>query len=196
MKKLFLITVCALCTLTMSAQSVDGKSTSLFSYEKSNEKVRFGLRGGIDFAIQTGDNYEYKEGVVIGLSLEIPFKKSLYFQTGLYYQDRGYYNSHYIDRKRRDSYYIELPILASYRYNFDRSLQLQVNFGPYVAYGIAGDKSNYFYDFEDRIDFGVQPGVGLTIAKHFYVGASYDLGLYSPNRGKHRVLMMGVGVNF
>ena len=34
--------------------------------------------------------------------------------------------------------YLELPVYASYRLNFAEESQLQVNFGPYFAYGANG----------------------------------------------------------
>ena len=34
--------------------------------------------------------------------------------------------------------YLEIPVLASYRYNFSDAAQLQINVGPYFAYGVGG----------------------------------------------------------
>ncbi len=101
--------------------------------------------------------------------------------------------------------YLEIPILFSGRYNIGKA-QLQINFGPYFAVGLTGKckfsdiggddenekwKNDIFkkydekkeYDDEDngcgykRFDAGLSFGVGVTLAKHYYVGIQYELGL-------------------
>lgn len=105
-----------------------------------------------------------------------------------------------------------MPILASYRYNISDYTQLQINFGPYLAYGIAGkykwedndgeedDDDKYFDDDTNKFDAGLAFGAGVTFG-HIFVGINYDLGLTnilkdSEGSLKNRCLSINVGYNF
>ena len=138
------------------------------------------------------------------MQADIPIVKSLYVQSGLYLQSKGARYEHIIyNGYSKGGYeikgsplYLQIPVLLSYRCDFGDVVQLQVNFGPYFAYGVGGkckietwDKYNtdrYSYDFfgddlEDirfnRFDCGLQVGAGFTFAKHYYVGFAYEFGL-------------------
>ena len=100
-----------------------------------------------------------------------------------------------------------------------RSLQLQINAGPYFAYGVGGkikeeydgdsDEYDYFGSYDDdsygvkRFDMGVQFGAGLTFGNRYYLGVSYQLGLTNIADGadddyslKNKNLMVSIGYNF
>lgn len=77
--------------------------------------------------------------------------------------------------------------MLSYRYDFNRNTQLQVNVGPYFAYGISGEIMGDFDTFGDngvleRYDAGLHMGVGLIAAKNAYVGFGYEIGLKNINK--------------
>ena len=107
--------------------------------------------------------------------------------------------------------YLELPILASYRYNFNEATQFQFNTGPYVAYGLSGTfkVKEYgtttldadFFDFDDtqRFDVGWQVGCGLKFAKNFYIGVAYEFGfmdVVDDAKSKNSNFMVSAGVQF
>lgn len=92
-----------------------------------------------------------KVGLNFGVSIDIPMLKSLWINTGVYYTATGAKftfkqdNSKVVEGTYLDDYTanvtmhnIRIPVQASYRYNFNQNLQLQVNLGPYFAYGIGG----------------------------------------------------------
>ena len=224
MKKLLLAVVCALGALTVSAQETSGTSSSFFSTEKADHGVRFGLRAGFNFATFTndGDNeVDSRTAFHVGAIADIPLMRSLYIQTGLYLHSKG---AKYTLSVLNESYketanpmYLQIPVLASYRYNFSDALQLQVNFGPYFAYGIAGkykveasaagesaeDETKLFDSDEgdwNAFDCGLQVGAGLTFAKHYYLGFTYDFGLTKvvddDANPKNSNWMISLGYNF
>lgn len=140
--------------------------------------------------------------------------ESLYLQSGLYYTVKGYKleDEEYSYTETCTPAYLELPILASYRYNISDYTQLQINFGPYLAYGIAGkykwedndgeedDDDKYFDDDTNKFDAGLAFGAGVTFG-HIFVGINYDLGLTnilkdSEGSLKNRCLSINVGYNF
>lgn len=214
MKKFLLVLTCAICTLTASAQYASDASSSFFSVQKSDQPVTFGIRGGVNFAKQSVsyDGYSFSPknnvGFNVGVSVDIPMLESLYLQSGLYYTVKGYKSEEDGYTEKATPSYLELPILASYRYNFSDFTQLQINFGPYLAYGIAGkykwddgdEDEDFFDDDTKRFDAGLAIGAGMTFG-HIFVGVNYDLGLTnilkdSDGSLKNRCLSINVGYNF
>lgn len=231
MKKFLLIAVCALSTMAVSAQRASSTSSSFFSTEKADGGVQFGIRAGVNFA-----NNSFKEDNVsvspgsrtafhVGVAVDFPLLESLYIQSGLYLQSKGckfdesedgyYYKATY------SPMYLEIPVLASYRYNFSDAAQLQINFGPYFSYGISGKVKTESSDAEDneeidlfgdvndgkadfkRFDCGLQIGAGVTLAKHYYIGVAYQFGLTNlapdyleDTKIKNKNWMVSVGYTF
>lgn len=214
MKKILLLLACAIATLTVSAQRAVSHSSSVFSTERSDQPVTFGIRGGVNFAKQSVsyDGYSFSPknnvGFNVGVSVDIPMLESLYLQSGLYYTVKGYKSEEEGYTEKATPSYLELPILASYRYNFSDFTQLQINFGPYLAYGVAGkykwddgdEDEDFFDDDTNRFDAGLAIGAGMTFG-HIFVGVNYDLGLTnilkdSDGSLKNRCLSINVGYNF
>ena len=168
--------------MNASSVNLDGMS----SYLRDHKKTRIGFNAGFN--------------------VDIPVTQSMYVQTGLYYTQKGarWKDSEKISGykyEEKDSWkpgVLELPILASYRYNFNDNVQLQVNTGPYFAVGINGkwkesitidgesvsdddDDMPLFGEDEDgdhcfkRFDAGWQIGLGFTIKK-FYIGYTFEAG--------------------
>lgn len=232
MRKLFLVVVCAISALTVSAQRAVSSSSSFFSTEKVDGGVQFGIRAGINFANITfkEDNnsisYDSRASFHVGVIADIPLMQSLYIQTGLYLQNKGAkYEETYEYSKYKEEHkpmYLQIPLLASYRYDFSDAVQLQVNVGPYFAYGIGG-KAKWIDEFDDydetwegdffgdkddedtlgfkRFDCGLQVGGGLTFAQKYYLGVTYEFGFgnisnYDDIEVKNKNLMVSLGYNF
>ena len=196
MKKFFLIAACAVCTLTASAQRASSSSSSFFSTEKATQPITFGARAGVNFASLGGDTEELdgRTAFNVGVSVDIPILESFYVQSGLYYTQKGAKReeSDYDEYEKTtiSPSYLEIPILASYRYNFSENSQLQFNVGPYLAYGVGGkvkeesgnernervQKADYFGNLAKRFDLGWQVGLGYTY-KHIYAGFAYESSL-------------------
>jgi energy-coupling factor transporter transmembrane protein EcfT len=120
--------------------------------------------------------------------------------------------------------YLEIPVLAKYEFGSDL-LRFAIHAGPSLAFGLNGsykskmhimDDFEYdettdtkgdirFYDsdetnttnFDHNIDFGLQGGAGVTIAKHIVFDVRYGMSLTNLNhqeKSKNRVLQFTVGV--
>lgn len=109
--------------------------------------------------------------------------------------------------------------MASYRYRFNDNVRLEIDLGPYFAYGIHGgafsSKSNY-RDYDDDYDYGISIGnydalckrfdagiifgAGVTFEK-YYAGLHYEAGIVNILThgdyvsAKNNNLMLSVGVN-
>lgn len=210
MKKFLFMAVFAMGALVASAQK-SGNSPVFFSTEKADRGVTFGIRAGLNFAnVSAEANHRIYEtdnrtAFHVGVVVDIPIVKSLYVQPGFYLQSKGakyeeieddeYYSSSGLEITG-SPLYLQIPVLLSYRCDFSDAVQLQVNFGPYFAYGVGGklkvenwnerDSEKYSYNFFgddlddfkfNRFDCGLQVGAGFTFAKHYYVGFAYEFGL-------------------
>jgi len=224
MRKFLLVAACAFCALTVSAQRASSSSSTFFSTEKVEGGVQFGIRAGLNssnMAFSSDGNtltVKSRTSFHVGLIADIPVVESFYIQTGLYYQNKGWKQEYSGVESNYKPMYLEIPLLASYRYNFSDAAQLQINFGPYFAYGIGGkEKYDYGYDEDDyecdffgddgdwnRFDMGLQVGAGVTFAQHYYIGFAYEFGLTNiadiddddDYSYKNRNWMISLGYNF
>ncbi len=227
MKKTLLIIACAVLSLTASAQRASSSSSSFFSTEKAEGGIEFGIRAGMNLANASASDENgvsispgNRTAFHIGVTADIPLMQSLYVQTGLFFQNKGhkYKEDEYTETSK--PMYLEIPILASYRYDFSDALQLQINADPYFGYGIGGkikaewddDDSYYEVDFfgdgddnygANRFNCGLQFGAGLTFSNHYYLGFAYQLGLSNViktnddyDNVKDRNWMISLGYNF
>lgn len=222
MKKLFVVIICAIMALSVSAQRASSSSSSFFSTEKAESGVRFGIRAGLNLSTLSlvEDNHTYttdsRAAWHVGAIVDIPLMQSLYVQSGLYFMNKGGKETEEEDYKVTYSpMYLEIPVLASYRYDFGSTAQLQINVGPYFAYGVGGkvkmehdgeeESDDFFHeDSAKKFDCGLQFGAGVTFASHYYLGFAYDLGLsnIAKNSGdsdgkiKNRSWMISLGYTF
>lgn len=227
MKKVFLIAACAVFSLAASAQRASSSSSSFFSTDKAEQPVRFTIRGGVNFAnigVSGGGESESlgsRTAFNAGVGVDIPIIESFYVQTGLFFTSKGYKRTE--DRgdtrftAKGNPAYLEIPILASYRYNFNDATQLEVNVGPYLAFGIGGkdkleektetavietEENDFFGDEVKKFDMGLQVGLGVTFLKHVYLGVAYEFGfvnMFKDSDGesaKNRNFMINLGYKF
>lgn len=156
----------------------------------------------------------------LGVIADIPLAQSFYVQTGLYLQNKGYKLEQGSTGELVKPVYLEIPVLGSYRSNICSGLQLQIDFGPYFAYGVGGKAEvaingyegefDVFGDGADQAGFkrfncGLQVGAGLTLSSHYYLGFAYQFGLtnmvgdnveYDDYKVKDRNWMLSLGYNF
>ena len=180
-------------------------------------KISYGIRAGLNISNIAGEygpasedklDLDSRAGFHVGAVVDIPITNGFYVQPGLLFTTRGakesdsYSESGYSEEMsmKYQPMYLQIPVLASFRADVSRSVNVQVNVGPHFAFGLGGkckseysdsdgnsesDKIPFFgKSSEDkerfgakRFDLGLTFGAGVTIKKHYYVGIAYDLGL-------------------
>lgn len=104
-----------------------------------------------------------KAGLNIGLLVEKPIFNSLSVKAGLFYTMKGTVgnNDGGFGGNLKTTFspsYLEIPLLASYRYTLNDDIRLQFDFGPYFAFGLHGKDvkkysgSNVANDSKTEID--------------------------------------------
>lgn len=183
----------------------------------AQDKIAFGVRAGVNInsLSYSGDDSDYDDlksraGFHVGAVMDWNVAGDFYIQPGIYFTTRGAKNEYsdsdvdysYKYTEKLNMSYLQIPVLASYRFPVSDAVKIDINVGPYVAIGLGGkvkveetetyngDTDTYSekYDIfgkskEDeargdfkRFDAGLRFGAGVNIHK-FYVGVSYDLGL-------------------
>ena len=183
---------------------------------QSQEKIQFGLKGGVNFTTMTSNDYlyveKYKTGLYLGATVEIPLGKKFSIQPEILYSSQGIkgkalvnypslvpgtmpvvYAEHKLD-------YIKIPILAK--------LYLAKNFsfeiGPSFNF-LVNDKFTYLSstqtDLAEKFELGGIVGLSYKVKSNVVVNANYLNGfsnvLKSPfENSKSYGFSVGVGYLF
>lgn len=225
MKKILLSLACIASVFTMSAQRASDYETSFFDNSKPEKTVHLGVRAGLNVSSisKLEDAYGSKCGFHAGLSADFAIVESFYINSGIFFTMKGTKGDISEDGVKVEGtmnpMYIEIPVMASYRYNFNENLQWQLNFGPYFAYGVGGKnkiessynghkideyswEEDFFGDadegYANHFDMGLGIGTGVTWNKIFF-GINYQFGLtevWKDSKAKNGNFQVAVGYNF
>ena len=216
MKKTILFALCICSSLSLYSQRYWDSS-------RPNHRFTFGVRVGANFAKQyymedVGADNDFRTGFQAGIATDINIVRSFSLNSGVFYTQKGY-KTEYSDYRgsvssRNNAQYIEVPLLASYRVELSDAAQLQLNLGPYFAFGIAGklDVTNTFpngtsysidsfdeYDGMKKFDSGVSVGFAMTYSQ-IYAGISYERSLMNVSNTTEKYqngsISMVIGYNY
>ena len=184
----------------------------------------FGIRVGLNLASVRSEAPELngtsmKPGLNLGIvyGQQIVPTTPLYFETGLFYTQKGG-KSDYAGygglEKSKFTYnldYLEIPFVLKYIYwaNPSSRVSIEPYVGGFVSVGVAGNIKDYgerqaFSSYDDnyfkRADAGVKVGCGLGFGLG-YLDVSYDIGLNNVGKDvfddtRTGCLTVNLGVNF
>lgn len=125
-------------------------------------------------------------GFVVGTQLTN--RAPLFFETGLYYTEKGGESTYQGSKFTYGLNYLEVPLLLKYKYYADRDFSIEPFMGGYLSCGISGKIKDFgnreaYSSFGDdynknfeRFDGGLRIGCGFGF-QLLYLEASYDIGL-------------------
>lgn len=169
MKKFLIMVVFALTTLNISAQ----------------EESRFNFIAGVGMSSVVGSDADTKLTIAykVGLLYDLKAAENFYVIPGIEFVAKGF-KSDNVDGAVNMSY-IEIPIVAAYKFDIADGMKLVIKAGPYAAYGIFGSDLEFkngkkinIFDKDDgikRFDAGALGGIGLEF-EQFTIGAEYSRG--------------------
>lgn len=191
-----------------------GKTVS--SSFTEDHSIYYGLRLGLALATVNSDDARLDGGScqaglnlggVIGFQLSPVYP--VYLESGLTYTEKG--GKGYVEGKKftYSLNYLEMPIIAKYRYELDSDISVQPFAGGYVAMGVGGKvkdygerttTSSFSSNFFERFDGGLRLGCGFEY-ELIYAEAAYDLGLTNISHddfesSRNRCFYINIGVNF
>lgn len=201
-------------TLVLAALLICGVGST---YAQNREKVRLGVEAGM--TVNTIKNYyndaDRKVGFDAGLRVDVNFTDNIYLGTGLQYMMKGVKSSGERWESKVNTGYLQIPIHVGYRYDFNETIGIFGEFGPFLAIGVNGqEKYEYGRHSEDydvfgdpdegyakRFDMGLGLHVGCEIIQHWQVALGYDWGLIDMYKGpgdkvRNGSLRLGVAYMF
>lgn len=140
-----------------------------------------------------------KVGVNFGVMAEKPILGSLSAKAGVFYTMKGAVgkNDGGFGGSLKTTFspsYLEIPVLASYRYQINDAIRFQFDLGPYFAFGLHGkDKKHYsgngsytspsdteinlFTEQLKRFDFGLRLGPEVVFNNRLAISLGYEVSL-------------------
>lgn len=179
-------------------------------------QVKQDARVGMNFSNMTKfENTKALPGFQLGVGMDYGFSENWSLQSGLMISSKGYKVKDYAKVR---PIYLDIPILAAYKFNISDNTKFVINAGPYLAFGLGGkckfDEGGDYKlfkgeDGEDaeysRFDLGIQYGIGLEIGDHYLVNLTGQNGFISPfdypdgydgDKPKNMTFSIGVGYRF
>ncbi len=220
MKRLLIGVICALAGTCAYAQNTFWDST------KSTEGISLSADLGMNVASLTKQTlWGSKVGLNVGIMAEKPVINSLSVKAGLFYTMKGAKNGGRDTgfgatlHTTLDPGYLEIPVMASYRYQLNERIRLQFDFGPYFAFGLHGKdvkkvsggassptKTVYKLFGSDgqmnRFDLGLRFGPEIVFNNKLRAGIAYEIGFTNAMKGeensgiKNSNFMINVGYTF
>ncbi len=134
-------------------------------------------------------DFKNRVGFNIGLIYDYGFTENFYIQPGLYFTTRGgkIDETKMEDGQKWNLNYLQLPILASYRFTLADNIKLHINAGPYVAVGLGG-KMKFEADGEkyDIKAFGTSKGGDYDDEWDYYASGWDDEDDYYDEEGSEK----------
>ena len=175
-----------------------------------------GLRVGMNASHVSSESYLLDgSGVKSGLNIDIAagtqltYRAPVFFETGLYYSQKGGKSGSGSEKFTYDLNYLEVPLLIKYKHFVGNQTTIQPFMGGYLAVATDGNIKDYgmrtaFSSFENgyfnRFDGGLKIGCGVGF-NMLYLDASYDIGLADIGQDNfadthNGCFTLNIGVNF
>jgi hypothetical protein len=171
---------------------------TVFGIASSNaQAIKFGAKGGLNFASISGDNSKNFDTVTafnFGLMTEISVSEKFSFQPELMYSGQGYS----FGDKVAALDYLNIPLMG--KFYVTKGLSLEV--GPQVGFLLSAKTDNTdIKGLFNKVDFGVNAGLGYKFENGLNFTTRYNFGLSditssNTSSNKNGVLQVSVGYFF
>lgn len=174
-------------------------------------QVKWDAKFGMNFSNMTKtDESKALPGFTLGVGMDYGFNENWSLQSGLMISSKGF---KFKEGDWKDKYrpiYLDIPILAAYKFNISDNTKFVINAGPYLAIGLGGknketdEEDSKLFDKDGcdwkRFDLGIQYGIGLELSDRYLINLTGQNGFISPVDGgddpKNMTFTIGVGYRF
>ena len=175
------------------------------------------LRWDVKFGMNFSNMTKLKEskaitGFTMGVGADYEFNEHWAFQPGVMITSKGFKYKESGWKATARPIYLDIPILAAYKFDITDNAKFVINAGPYLAIGMGG---KYKEDGEDdvkifkgddgdkRFDLGLQWGLGVELGEHYLVNFTAQHGFICPtdypsgyNGDKEKNMSFAIGVGY
>jgi len=176
---------------------------------KTTRDIRFGVKGGVNFATVTGDDFDSPDSRTsfhVGLLGEFPVTEMFSVQAEALYSGQGFESDITGaggDKVEYQLDYINVPVLAKVYLTTGLSLEVGPQFSFKVNEEIDTDPNDNPGDFDldaaKDFDFGLAGGISFRTPGGFFASGRYTYGLtdiIEDASVKNSVFQLGVGFLF
>ena len=162
---------------------------TIYAPELIKKKLFVGLHAGANFTTNRdlGAGYgsaDWITGLNLGVSATYMFTDLIGASAGMYFATKGYkYNDLNIANEKGDFQFLDIPAQAQLNFKLSESLALHILVGPCFSINIGGKitadypwTDDKFSDKYSAFQIGGQAGLKFIIAKHYAIGADYQMG--------------------
>ncbi|MFT5254584.1 MAG: opacity protein-like surface antigen [Flavobacteriales bacterium] len=167
------------------------------------QSVRFGIKGGINYANQNGTNItvnssNYNSEAITsyhaGLVAEVKLINGFAIQPELLYSTQGANYKDGFNEFRNELGYLSIPVLA--KINLSKSISLEL--GPQASF-LLSERNNVDFKNAETFEFAAVGGLGLNVTKNLFIQARYGLGLTEASQNadiKNSTFQVSAGIMF
>lgn len=175
-------------------------------------QVKWDARLGVNFSNLTGDgDTKALTGFTLGVGMDYGFSENWSLQSGLMISSKGWKYKEEGEKMTFRPIYLDIPILAAYKFNISDNTKFVINAGPYLAFGLGGKAKYGDVDYKlfksdegdwKRFDLGIQYGIGLELSEHYLINLTGQNGFICPwdvdegDKPKNMTFSIGVGYRF
>lgn len=176
---------------------------TIFSFSTQAQSVRFGIKGGLNYANQSGseitvNSTNYNTDAITsyhaGLIAEIKLLESFAIQPELLYSTKGATYKYALTEFKNELGYITIPVIL--KFGLSKSLNLEL--GPQAGF-LLSEKNNVDFKNSETFEFSAVGGLSLNITKNLFLQARYGLGLTNATKNaevKNSVVQISAGILF
>lgn len=176
-------------------------------------QVKWDARVGMNFSNMTKfENTKALPGFQLGVGMDYGFSENWSLQSGLMISSKGWKYKEEGEKMTFRPIYLDIPILAAYKFNISDNTKFVINAGPYLAFGLGGKAKYGDVDYKlfksdegdwKRFDLGIQYGIGLELSDHYLINLTGQNGFICPwdteegeDKCKNMTFSIGVGYRF
>jgi len=176
----------------------------------SSTGISFGVKGGVNFATVTGDNFDSPDSRTsfhVGVLAEFPLTDAFSIQAEALYSGQGFKSDitapGFSEKAEYQLDYINVPVLAKIYLTDGLSVEVGPQFSFKVNEEADADPNNNAGDFDldeaESFDFAVAGGLTFQTKMGFFATGRYTYGLTDIVKDadvKNSVFQLGVGFKF
>lgn len=176
-------------------------------------QVKWDAKFGMNFSNMTKfEDTKALPGFQLGVGIDYGFSENWSLQSGLMISSKGYKVKEGEYKETTRPIYLDIPILAAYKFNISDNTKFVINAGPYLAFGLGGknkvdgvDESEKVFGDNgwNRFDLGIQYGIGLELSDRYLINLTGQNGFICPwdtedgeDKPKNMTFSIGVGYRF